>query len=129
MAQDIRITNVCDLCGAEESAELVVEPHEIKLDQKATRVTDACDPCWGPVAQVLENVMKAGTSKKIADRRVAAARTTRATVSAPTVPKKSTEKPGRTTSKKTTGPKSAPKSTAKKAAKKTTSRALRKAPA
>ena len=83
MATKTVITDVCDLCGTEEN----VEPHEITVDKKTTRVTDACPNCWGPVSDVLDNVMKAGRSKKIADRQVAAARGTRATVSASTTKK------------------------------------------
>lgn len=125
MATTTVITFVCDLCGTDEN----VESHVLSLDQKTPRVVDACPGCWTPVADVLENVMRAGTSKKIADRRVAASRTTRATVSAPTSSKNAAQKKG----PQNTGPKSAPEKKASsktgKAAKKTTSRAPRKAPA
>lgn len=113
MATIATFTTVCDLCGTDEG----VDSHVISLEQKAPVAVDVCPSCWGPAAEVLAKVMSAGTSKKVADRRVVAARgikPQKATVTAerPAVQKTAPKK----TARKSPAPQSAaPRGTPKKA--------------
>lgn len=131
MARKVQITHECDLCGVENET---VEPHEMTVDGKAPWVTDACPGCWGPAAVVFDNLMKAGTSKKVVERRAAKARQALASAAPAAIVETTSRTPARKASAKrsttkNTGPKSTTRKPAKTAAKKTTSRTPRKATA